>query len=145
MRAKDSEALPLVILYVEDMYWGETFFSYIKERWGPESRWVRSKQAAKGLLESGAIRPDFVIHDCSPLDRDDTDRDSEQAGSELYAYFVRKGIPVVIMSGRDEETILRNPTYRAAPPLRFIDKPVTCEKIDDAVGAYLSWKEESRR
>jgi hypothetical protein len=127
------------ILYIEDH--PDTLHDWrdymCKQGWKCEG--VRSLEAAKGLLD-GDYRPSFAIHDCRPLSREKDQADNEKAGDELYALLVEKEIPVVVISGTDESTKLETEPYVSDPPLTWISKPVTAEKINEAVEAYKRWE-----
>jgi hypothetical protein len=129
-------------MYVEDdPQTLEDWLEFMREQdWSGDCRGVRSLEAARELVEDGKYRPSFVIHDCQPLECEDDEVDSEEAGDDLYAFFVEERIPVVVLSGANEATKLQAEPYRSNPPLKWIDKPVEAAKILEAVEAYREWK-----
>ena len=57
----------LIILYVEDYpRILKQYLEFIKSEWSPDSEGVRSREAARELLES-EFKPDVVLHDCQIL------------------------------------------------------------------------------
>jgi hypothetical protein len=123
----------IVILYIEDrLDIIEPLIAYIKETWSPRSKGARSKYRALDLLTDSRMEPHLVIHDCMPLDKEEEQKDSRTAGDELYRYLVREGFRVVVFSGLEASTMNEEP-YRSHPPLAFIRKPASQEKIRQAV------------
>lgn len=139
----------LKILYVEDdPDTLEVIGDYIRRKWSPESRGIRSLEAAMRLFREEGFRPDLVIHDCSPLYRDADEMDSEPAGDALYALCVEERLPVVVVSGSVQEEKERQLPYRDDPPIAWMSKPLTWEspsdgekgrwvEIDAAVASFL--------
>ncbi|MFC1597007.1 hypothetical protein ACFL5Q_03580 [Planctomycetota bacterium] len=129
------------ILYVEDdPQVLSDWLEFMREHWGSDCRGVRSLERAKDLIDDEGYRPDVAIHDCNPLECEDDESDSAAAGSELYRLFVREHIPVVVLSGSNEAIKLQEEPYRSSPPLIWLSKEVTAEKIHRAVEAYQQWK-----
>jgi DNA-binding NtrC family response regulator len=126
----------LVILYVEDdREIMEQYAEFIRSVWSPQSRGVRSREAVRKLLESG-FKPDVVIHDCQVLASEADVTATENAGDQLYALYDRQNLNdrVVIMSGSGE-CLTREP-YLSRPPLGLVDKPVSQDKIRQAVDIW---------
>lgn len=132
----------------------ESLLDDVRHRFNPESRGARSFKAAQDLLDEEEFLPDLVIHDCKPLRYDQDELDSEEAGNELYAFFIDKKLPVAVLSGNNAEEMLDKEPYRSDPPLTWLDKPLRskplpdggtcCAQIDEAVEAYLKWRGGAR-
>ena len=120
-----------VVLYVEDQKVMEMWEAYIKETCSPNSKGVRSVEAATDLLESG-FKPDFVIHDCEVFNEEDDKLASYEAGDLLYSFFLRYKIPVVVLTG-DEDRIYQEPYSSSDNLLGVVSKPVDKESIDKAI------------
>ena len=143
-----------VLIVDDDWDTVSILLDYIRSRFGSESRGVRSLARAIHLIGEEGYRPDLVIHDCSPLRYDTDEVDSESAGNELYAFFVDEELPIVVLSGKSEDEMINREPYRSDLPLAWLEKPLKREslpdgtsrwvQIDEAVGAYLSWKASSQ-
>jgi hypothetical protein len=123
----------LIILYVEDKpEILRQYLEFIKAEWSPQSEGVRSREAARELLEF-EFKPDVVLHDCQILAFESDDSPSEIAGSELYQLYDLLGLidRVVVLSGSGE--FLSKEPYLSRPPLGLVGKPVGEDKIRAAV------------
>ncbi len=123
-QAKTSEK-PKILYVEDDPDTLEVISDYIRANWSPESRGVRSYEAARKLFRRGDFRPDLVIHDCSPLFMELDEMDSEAAGDALYALCVEEELPVVVVSGSIQEEKQKKLPYRENPPIGWFDKPLT--------------------
>jgi CheY-like chemotaxis protein len=85
------------------------------------------------------FHPDLVIHECYMLKLDDDEIGSEKAAKAAYAKCVKRGFPVVVLSGSDE--MAHHSPYADHPPLDWLTKPVDKEKIDLAVERYLAFRQ----
>jgi hypothetical protein len=123
----------IVILLIEDEKLAlAQLMPDIQRLWSPQSKGVRSAAGAEAVLQDQRFDPHLVIHDCRPLRREEHDNADRKAGDELYCYLVIRGFRVVVMSGLDQ-TAMDEAPYRSDPPLAFIEKPATIEKIHEAV------------
>lgn len=143
---RDDSKAP-VILYVEDdPDTLETMTDYLRERWSPSSKGVRSLDEAMDLIEEEGFSPDLVLHDCKPLRHPDDERDSLAAGDQLYSFFVSEHLPVAVITGSSPDEMRRQEPYRSDPPLCWLEKPFTqldrndgeirWKQIEEALEAY---------
>lgn len=146
----------LVIVYVEDNKFVmqealeiiREYFRKNKKKFpkSPKIYAARSLERTHDILddlEEQGITPDLVFHDCKPLYCEDDDVDSWEAGDELYELFSRLRIQVVVFSGSTLGQVMEREAYRQNPPLGHFDKPVSEEKLKQAIEAFLAHQSDT--
>lgn len=129
------------ILYVED-------YPDIREKWARYLRTNRSDEVAKVVdvasyeeaydeLQAG-FKPDLALLDRSIL-KWRTDRShSPDAGDDLYRLLLDHEVPVILISGHQDQIMGVEP-YCSDPPIATEDKPVTEGTFERALAAYRTY------
>lgn len=138
--ATDKEILILYIEDREDLL--RDTLAHIRSRYSPECVGVKSRQEAVRLLKRGEIKPHLALLDCQPLNMASDERASMEAGDLLYAQFAREGIPVVLLTGLEEDQVLARSAYQSQRPLAFLSKPFTERDLDLAIEKYRQLAEK---
>lgn len=111
------------ILFVEDE---EPMLGIITEMlqviYSPNSKGLRSLEEVSLLMELEDYLPDVVLLDCNPLRYEEDEGHCAEAGDELYALFVQKKIPVILLTGLSEEAVFSRDVYQADPPFGILSK-----------------------
>jgi len=136
----------VVILYVEDQPQNyEELNRLINEHCSPLSMHVKSWSAGRKIIESGQCKPHFVILDRSILyyDLEGTAARNE-AGDKLYTFFLKRAIPVLLMTTCDLETIETESPYRTnRPTLGYLRKYPNFASLREAMSRYLAYREKT--
>ncbi len=138
--ATDKEILILYIEDREDLL--RDTLAHIQSRYSPECVGVKSREEAVRLLKRGELEPHLALLDCKPFNLENDERDSLSAGDQLYALFVRKGIPVILLTGQEKDQILTRKAYQSHRPLAFLSKPVAERELDLAIEKYRQLAEK---
>jgi CheY-like chemotaxis protein len=126
----------IVVLYIEDVPdIGESFFEFLTRNYSARSKWARSQEAALGFFLTG-FRPNLVIHDCSPMQKESSVEDSLRAGDQLYREYAKRGLPVVVLTGKDIHEAQTRPPYSTHPPLGWLPKPTSEDVIRRAIEMF---------
>jgi len=127
-----------VLLVEDDRVQLDYWLPVIRAKYSPESEGARSYERVRELI-NGGYSPSLVIHDCCPLFFESDQKDDAAAGDALYRFIFSKNLPVVIHSGSNFEFFMQRDPYQSDPPITWISKPITEEKIDEAVDAFRKW------
>lgn len=108
----------------------------IRRNWSEDSRGARSAERVYQMIDEEEFVPTLVLHDCNPLEWEKDPEESETAGDDLYRYFMRKKIPVIVLSANPETRTLQREPYRSPPPIAWISKPFDLEKMAVAMEKF---------
>lgn len=143
MNPQKSKFQDAKILYVEDE---EVLLKGITEMlqtyFSPESKGFRSLEEVSVSMELEDFKPDVVLLDCQPLRYEEDERHCDSAGDELYALFVQKKIPVILLSGLPEEAVYNRAAYQTDRPFGFFSKPVNETELKASIESCLSMLEK---